>query len=83
MNLREQAQKVSDEKTQFHKDYGKYIFIKLWSLDKCFPNLKNNLLDITIKLDKTNLSVKMNFVRLDYRNTYFFVKITSLMTTLK
>ena len=83
VNLREQAQAVSDAKTQFHKDYGKSFKIQQLFSEKYFQNMKNSASGIMTKRDKASLSTKTNFVKLDLKNIYFSVKTTSLMTTSK
>ena len=83
VNLREQAQAVSDAKTQFHKDYGKSFNIQQLFSEKCFQNMKNSVSDIMTKRVKASLSIKTNFAKLDLKNICFSAKITSLMTTSK
>ena len=55
VNLREQAQAVSEAKTQFHKDYGKSLDIQQLFSEKYFQNMKRSVLGTMTKRVKVNL----------------------------
>lgn len=81
--VKEQTLIVVETKTQFVKDFGTYVTTQLLYSKKCYPNLKDSLSDIMMKVETVNLSTIMSYAKLELNNISSSARTTRLKIMLR